>query len=61
MNQSKKKETAQLGLNVLSRLGAALIGMTEDGGHAELPRRMRCLLDEVAKLDASKNDDPPSR
>jgi hypothetical protein len=62
MDQSKEKETVQLGLDVLSRLGTALKNMTEDIERAEQPRRIRCLLVELAKLDArGKEDDPPSR
>jgi hypothetical protein len=62
MNQSKEKETAQLGLDVLSRLGIVWSEMTEDVGRAEHPHRMRCLLIELAKPEArSKNDGSPSR
>lgn len=36
--------------------------MTEDVSHTEQPRRIRCLLVELAKLDArGKNDNPPRR
>jgi hypothetical protein len=56
MDQSKGKEHAQLGLDVLSRLGTTLRDKTQDVGCAEQPRRMRRLLIELAKRDAI--DDP---
>jgi hypothetical protein len=54
MDQSKGKENAQLGLDVLSRLGTALRDKTQDVGCAEQPRQMRRLLVELAKLEARR-------
>jgi len=48
----QNKDTVQLGLYILSRLGTALRDVTKEGGSAEPPPRMRHALVELARREA---------
>jgi len=54
MEQSK--QTDQLGLHILSRLGAKLRDAAEDGRHAEQPPRMQRALVELGRLEPKKQE-----
>jgi hypothetical protein len=55
----QNRQTAQLGLYVLTRLGTTLRDATaEHAAQAEQPTRMQCVLAEIAKLGAREPDSP---